>query len=90
MTRGSLGAFMDNDSFQLIWDISCCGSFVWIVTVFRKKNFLLVIYQVAKLFTIILKSYNLNAQWQRGLACEQPRPYISTFWATDGIKMEQK
>ena len=38
MTRGSLGAFMDNDSFQLIWDISCCGSFVWRVMVFRKTK----------------------------------------------------
>ena len=38
MTRGNLGAFMDNDSFQLIWDISCRGSFVWRVMVFRKKK----------------------------------------------------
>ena len=38
MTRGNLGAFMDNDSFQLIWDISCCGSFVWEVMVFREKK----------------------------------------------------
>lgn len=84
MTGGNLGTLMNNDSFKLIRDIGCCGSFDWRVAVFWEKYCLLVVYQVTKFFTIIVKSCNLNAQWWRCLACEQPLPCIRTFWASNG------